>query len=237
MSKKSNRADQSHSHFSGLNPSGHGKHRAAGEATFGFTFSEDNSSVLSFSALSANGSSLNLDTTGLVPTVGTNALGASAVVSVAQSYADGNFSHTKLFTDADGDTKYVQSFELHVAKALSNKLEKHKFTFDASNAVTQDLEQVLTRWGASTTFKADPITANEKYAKITLGSDVYVVKTETITKAAATTYAFEVYHDSNADGVWTEVARGISDGTYVSAGALDLSQIQTQLAASASVIG
>ncbi|MEY2770065.1 MAG: hypothetical protein RIQ38_484, partial [Pseudomonadota bacterium] len=39
--------------------------------------------------------------------------------------------------------------------------------------------------------------------------------------------------------IWTEVARGDSHGALITAatGALDLSQIQTQLAASAAVLG
>ena len=224
---------------------GHGGHQdghhggLGSEPSFAFTFSEDLATVLTFSTTTRSGATLSLDVTGLSTTVGTNDLGASSVIAVTRTQSDGNANRFQVWQDQDGDTAFLQSHQFQVAKVANASLEKHKFTFDAAGAITQDSEQVQTRWGASTTWKVDPISAKEVYQKVTLDSKVYVVKTELSGPAASPNYHFEVYRDDNADNIWTEVARGDSHGALITAatGALDLSQIQAQLAASAAVVG
>lgn len=220
--------------------------------SFQFTFSADKTKVLTFTATDYYGRVTSLDTTGLTPTVGVNDLGQTSVTAVTRNYSDANITRTTIWSDKDGDGRYVQSLDTQVAKVafdaggavLSSdaRLEKHKFTFDAGGAVVSDQEQVRSHFSdiSTNTWRSETLEANEVYSKVTVGTSTYVVKTEARGSVITPIYRFEVLVDGNGDGIWTEVARGAVNSTYVAAatGALDLnlSGLTTQLAASG-VIG
>ena len=221
--------------------------------SFQFTFSADKTKVLTFTATDYYGRVTSLDTTGLTPTVGVNDLGQTGVTAVTRNYSDANITRTTIWSDKDGDGFYAQSLDTQVAKVdfdaggavtwrSDARLEKHKFTFDAGGAVVSDQEQVRSHFSdiSTNTWRSETLEANEVYSKVTVGTSTYVVKTEARGSVMTPIYRFEVLVDGNGDGIWTEVAHGAVNSTYVAAatGALDLSLsgLTTQLAASG-VIG
>lgn len=90
--------------------------------------------------------------------------------------------------------------------------DRAKFTIDATGAVTQ-VQQVKLD-GTSTTLK---LATNVSYQQLEAG---YVL--EVLTRGSRTSY--ELYHDGNGDGIYTEVAHG-------SGSSVDLVGLKTQLSA------
>ncbi|MDI9336032.1 MAG: hypothetical protein QM520_03260 [Gammaproteobacteria bacterium] len=202
----------------------------------GFTFSADLSSVTAMS-LTFKGQSLSLATTGL--TVNHTTGDTPTVTSVVQSIDNGVTSNTTAWVPVTGATNYEVASSVKVAKVSNFKLSQHKFTFDAQDAITADQEQVITRWGKSTTWNTDTIDSNEVYRKQTVDGKTYVGKTESHTNGTTTVYDFHIYRDDNADGIWTEIANGKTNSQYIDSAShiVDIAQLQTLLAASASVVG
>lgn len=225
---------------------GHGGHggsggmggKFAGSQNFSFTFSTDNADVLSLSRVAADGTSsrtLDISASTFVTTVGTNDLGSSAVVAVAETRTDTNAVTTRTYTDQDGDKLYTESFDLRVLTATDTRTPLHTFTFNTDGTIATDT------WTCGTGTRSETIDSNEHYAKVTLGSDTYVTKTTSVTSTTGTasSYFFEVFRDDNADGSWTQVACGHSSGTDIdtTAGTVSLTGIQTLLAASDAITG
>lgn len=223
--------------------SGHGGHHGdigggdtlSSTSYYTFTFSSDNASVNSMARVnttstgSTNSKALDVSSDTFATTVGTNDLGTQSVVSVEQTHADTRSSDLRVYNDQDGDSHYSETFDLHVAVSSDNHLRQHQLTFNSDGSIATDA--VLCR----NTWQNDAISSTEVYTQVTLGSDTYVVKTESTT----TGYNFAILRDDNGDGVWTEVAGGHSTGTYIDAttGTLNLVGIQTYLAAADGITG
>lgn len=204
---------------------------AAGNSGFSFTFSDDESSVLTLSRTNASGTAsktLDITNSTFVTTVGTNDLGSSAVVSVTETQTATSAVITRTYSDQDGDGLYSETLDVKVASATDARALQHQFTFGTDDSISTDA--LVTLRG----LRTDVITSNEVYAKVVLGEDTYVTKTTNLNG----NYVFEMFRDDNADGNWTSVARGHSSGTSIDAnGAIELTGIQTLLTTSEALIG
>lgn len=199
--------------------------------TLTFTFSEDLTTVTGATATFGEHSrDLDVSLATFTTTVGTNDLGEEAVVEVTDTRTTDDCELTRLFDDQDGDGSFTPLLDVRVA-TTDEHLMSHQFTFDSNGAVTA--EQVLARDGE--TWHDDPITANEVFETVDLDGLTYVVETESHGDA----YSFKVSRDDNGDDVWSTIAVGHADASYVdtTTGAFDLTAIQTFLAASSSVMG
>jgi hypothetical protein len=200
--------------------------------TFGFTFSADLQKVTG-ETVTFGTTTKTLDITGSTFTdaIGTNDKGVRDVITVTQSRPDRDADSLLItqFKDQDGDDKYAPVLGLWVATKQQD-LVGHKFTFDAAGKILT--EQTETRNGS---YRDDAISSNEVFQKVVLAGKTYVVETET--HGAGVT--FNIARDDNNDGVWSTVAAGHADASFVNSSthALNLTLLSTYLASSSSVIG
>lgn len=195
-----------------------------------FTFSADKTKVESMTlGNSAGGKEVDIAASSFKTTVGTNDLGATAVIGVEETRSTELGAATRIYKDTDGDGQYNESFGIRVAASDNLPLRQHEFTFNADGTIASDSARQRDQW------REDAIQSNEVYARLALGDDSYVVKTV----ADAKGYHFEVFRDDNADGIWTEIASGHSAGDFIdtTSGTVNLVGIQDYLAAAAQIVG
>lgn len=202
---------------------------------FNFTFSTDLSTVQSMSiAGSTNTTTLDISTSTFKTTVGLNDQSVQAVLSVLQTSSDNVFATTRIYGDTDGDGKYVENFDIQVAKTADTTLlpsHQQSFTFNTDGTIT-----------AGTVVSNDPHhpaqNQNAVLSKTTLDNVTYVTKTQATPDA--TGYHFEVFRDDNADGTWTEIAHGETTGTNnidTTTATINLVGIQNYLADASAIVG
>ncbi len=200
---------------------------------FNFTFSTDLSTVQSMSiADSIKATTLDISTSTFTTTVGLNDQSIQAVLSVSQTSSDNHFATTRIYGDTDGDGKYVENFDIQVAKTTDASLPLHQqtFTFNTDGTIT-----------AGMPVNNDPhhpvMDQNAVLSKVTLNNVTYVTQTEATPNS--TGYHFEVFRDDNADGTWTEIAHGETSGTNIDSttATINLVGIQSYLADASAIIG
>lgn len=220
-----------HQHGGGKGPGPFG----GSQGTVEFTFSDDNATVEAMTVSRGTRTrDVDISDDTFETTVGTNALGAQAVVSVERTQTATSATRTQVFTDADGDGEYAEAFSIGVLSAVTDRVETHVYTFAADGSVATDVE---TRGGRTHTETIDD---SVSYQKLTIDGETYVVKTAQLGNDDV---RFDISRDDNADGVWTTVACGHVDSdaaaTYVDAttGNLLLSGVQDYLDVSAAIVG
>ena len=143
---------------------------------------------------------------------GTFTSGQQGVVEVAAVRLGRGKTETTVYSDGDGDGRFVESFELDVVNVSPYRTENYKFDLAGETVVTA-YEQGKRGW------KVDRVDSNEDYSVVTAGSDTFVVKTESEYRGVD----FEVYVDRDGDGLWTKIADGKTSGAYLNAdGSVDL---------------
>lgn len=209
-----------HDHFPGHGGSGgfggfgeFGGHRGdAGNATYQFTLS--NGSVTAVSVTRGDGAAHD------VPIGPTTTFSTAADGSITETVVQGNAIDTIHFvagttagtyTMASIDTTFIQAgtSTTHLDVEPGDRAQ---FTIDASGAVTA-VQQVKFDGATSAVTVKDGVT----YSQLAAG---YVLETHT----NGTKSSYEVYHDGNGDGIYTEVAHG--SGTTV-----DLVGLKAQMTA------
>ncbi|WP_088287098.1 hypothetical protein [Ideonella sp. A 288] len=205
------------------------------QGTVEFTFSDDNTTVETMTVSRGTRTrDVDIGDDTFETTVGTNALGVQAVVSVERTQAAASATRTQVFTDADGDGEYAAAFSIGVLTAVTDRVQTHVYTFAADGSVTADVE---TRGGRT---HSETLDDSVSYQTITIDGETYVVKTAQLGNDDV---RFDISRDDNGDGVWTTVACGQVDAaaaaTYVDAatGDLKLSGVADYLDASAAVVG
>lgn len=197
-----------------------------------FTFSNDLQTVEGMSRVTDSTTQV-LDLTGSIfeTIVGINDLGVQAVLSVEQTRTATRSSDVRIYSDSDGDGKYVEDFDLHVATTATPRLPQHQFTFADDGSVLTDQRLHHGQWSSETIDSTE-----EVYQHLTLDGETYVVKT---VQDSDGDYHFEILRDDNGDGIWTGIARGESSGVYVDTAAdrLNLVGVQEYLSAADSIVG
>jgi len=140
------------------------------------------------------------DLTGSTFTVetGLNDLQQTDAVEVTRTRTKRGVEETTVYSDQDGDDVYTQVLEVEIygADARPNKIEQYQFTFDANDNVTGYSRLKKGEWVVKN------IDANESFETITVGTDVFVAKTE----VDGTEVEIEFFQDVDGDNIWLEVA-------------------------------
>lgn len=218
-------------------PMKHGGHGPVGkmglldDSYISFDFSSDNTQVEGMThVLGSRSKALNIEDSSFVTTVGTNAQGAQAVLSVEESRTTKHSQVTRIFGDNDGDGQFEANFFIGVLTESTGRMPpQHQFTFAEDGSVTADTVN------GRACLNGEVLDGSVVYAKTKLNEDTYVVKTVQMDEV----YRFEVFRDDDADGDWTEIAQGISLGTSIDAttNQLSLVGIQSYLAAADDIVG
>lgn len=157
---------------------------------------------------------------------------AGSVTEVTQTtLSNKGYIETTVYSDADGDARFTESFEIDVATTAARKLEAVKFSVGSDGNVLTVQEQKIDRNGV-VTWKNERLDANEQYSQVTIGSDAYVLKTEVERNGTE----FTLYRDDNQDGVWTEIAEGEVHGS-ASVNVVDLVGLAAYLSAADALVG
>ena len=139
------------------------------------------------------------DLTGSTFTVetGLNDLQQTDAIEVTRTRSKRGVEETTIYSDQDGDDVYTQVLEVEIygADARPNKIEQYQFTFDANDMVTGYSRLKKGVWVAKN------IDANESFETITVGTDVFVAKTE----VDGTEVEIEFFQDADGDDIWLEV--------------------------------
>lgn len=190
-----------------------------GSHTFGYGFTIANGAVTAMSVTETNGSGTQAHTsTHTVPIGSTTSFSVAADGTVTETTIAGHAIESTTYAPSGTTGLYAVTSESHTfipsgsATTLLD-IEPHdraRFTIDASGAVTQ-VERVL---ADGSTKSITPGSATT-YSQLAAG---YVLEVQT----HGTHTAYEVYHDGNGDGIYTEVAHG-------SGSTVDLVGLQTQI--------
>jgi len=129
---------------------------------------------------------------------GLNDLQQTDAVEVTRTRTKRGVEETTVYSDQDGDDVYTQVLEVEIygADARPNKIEQYQFTFDANDNVTGYSRLKKGEWVVKN------IDANESFETITVGTDVFVAKTE----VDGTEVEIEFFQDVDGDNIWLEVA-------------------------------
>jgi hypothetical protein len=188
-----------------------------GDSTFGYAFTITNGAV---SAMSVTETHHTHSSTHVVPIDATTTFSVAADGTVTETAITGHTIETTTYAPSGTAGLYAVTSETNTfiqpgsATTLLD-IEPHdraRFAIDTSGAVTQ-VGKVLAD-GSIKTLVPD---ADTVYSQLATG---YVL--EVRTRGMHTSY--EVYHDGNGDGIYTEVAHG-------SGSTVDLVGLQTQLGA------
>lgn len=150
---------------------------------------------------------------------------AGAVVEVTRTeLSRSGFLETTVYSDADKNGQFTESFELEVATAsvAPRHLEQYQFDLGVNGTVSAQYELKRGQW------KLDRLDRDESLQQVSLDGKNYVLKTE----QEGAGVEFTLYRDDNNDGIWTEIASGESKGLTV-----DLVGVQSYLAAADAIIG
>lgn len=131
---------------------------------------------------------------------------AGQATEVTQTKVGRGSIETKIYSDADLDGLFAETFEIEV-KTNSVRIEQHKFTITADGAVTADYELGQRGW------KLDRKDWNESYQAFDTDNDgtfEYVVKVEQERGGQE----FEIFRDDNGDGIYAQIAEGETVGTF-----------------------
>lgn len=168
--------------------------------TFGYSFTVTNGSVTAEQVVHGNSTTMSTHTV-QIPSTASFSVSDSAVtetvvygnvVETIQFVASGSSS---LYAVASDSKTFIQQGAATTALSV-DPFDRAKFTIDASGNVTA--VQAVQQDG---TLKDVTVSSNIAYTQLASG---YVL--ETHTRGSNTTY--EVYHDGNGDGIYTEVAHG-----------------------------
>ena len=162
------------------------------------------------------------------------------IAKVETGYRDIEYT---IFTDTDADGVFVEALELEVNTATSSRsYEDHQF-FDANNVALTGFTTFegdlissyaeVSRWG----WRTENLDANESLISVELDGSIYIAKQEVERDGSI---EFDLFRDDDGDGLWTEVAEGEAQFSFLaSASEVDFAQVQDLdiLAASNSIIG
>ncbi len=134
---------------------------------------------------------------------GTYTSGATGIVEVTVTKAGRGKTETDVYSDPDGDGRFVEIFELDVA---NTPLVREGYKFDIANdTVVTAYEQSKRGW------KIEKMDSDESYSIVTVGTDTFIVKT----KAEKGGAEFDVCVDRDGDGLWAKIAEGETQGAFL----------------------
>lgn len=170
-----------------------------------FTFDVANNVTAMYSV---KGTRMKLDTsygTNFDTEVGTyTTSGSTGVVEVTATKIGRGKTETSVYSDQDGDGRFVETSELDVVNTALFRGENYKFDI-AGELVTTAYELGKRGW------KIDRPDYDESYSVVTTASDIFVLKTEDDYSGAD----FDVYVDRDGDGLWSKIAEGGVSGDTV----------------------
>ena len=138
--------------------------------------------------------------------------GGSGVVEVTATKIGRGKTETSVYSDQDGDGRFIETFELDVVNSALSRGENYKFDIE-SGLVTTAYELGKRGW------KIDRIEDEESYSVVTTDADTFVLKTEDDHDGVE----FEVYVDRDGDGLWSKIADGNTTSTFLDGtGSVDL---------------
>lgn len=144
--------------------------------------------------------------------VGTYDNGLTGVVEVTATKLGRGKTEISVYSDQDGDGRYLETFELDVMNSLGSRTENYKFDLSGDTVVTA-------YEGGRRGWKVDRVDYDEDYSVVTVGDETFVVKTEAEWRGTE----FDIFVDRDNDGLWTKIADGESRGAYLTAdGQVDL---------------
>lgn len=193
-----------------------------GNSTFGYGFTIANGAVSAMSVTETHGTHSSTHT---VDTGPTTTFSVAANGTVTETSISGHTIESTTYAPSGTAGLYAVTSETDTfiqAGSATTLLDieprdRAKFTIDASGAVTQ-VDRVL----ADGSTKAVTPGGATTYSQLAAG---YVLEVQTHGSHSA----YEVYHDGNGDGVYTEVAHG-------SGSTVDLVGLQTQISAAVNAV-
>jgi hypothetical protein len=192
-----------------------------GDSTFGYGFTIAGGVVTAMSLTETHGSHTSTHTLHTGPTTSFT-VGADGTVT--ETYIAGHTIESTTYAPSGTAGLYAVTIEtatfIQPGSATTlldiDPRDRAKFTIDASGAVSA-VQQVLADGSTRSVTPGTSTTATTTYSQLAAG---YVVEVHT----HASHSSYEVYHDGNGDGVYTEVAHG--SGTTV-----DLVGLKSQISA------
>lgn len=143
--------------------------------------------------------------------------GGQGVVEVTATKVGYDKVETKVYSDQDGDGRFIENFEFEVLTATPYKKENYKFEVIGDSVVK--VEELGKRG-----WKVDRIDFDEDYSVAEINGDKFVLKTESDYHGVE----FDIYVDRDSDGLWTKIAEGQSSDAYLNLdGSIDLIGIVT----------
>lgn len=133
---------------------------------------------------------------------------------------------TRVFTDANGDGLFQESFDITVVTGANPKMLE-TFQFSLANGATAtdanvgqgDLITGMMELGRRG-WKVDRVDANETLQVVDVEGDAFILKTEMKRNGEID---FNIFQDRDSDGLWTEIADGETHGAFVTPdGQIDL---------------
>lgn len=193
-----------------------------GNHTFGYSFTIANGAVTAMSVTETHGTHTS---THAVPIDSTTTFSVAADGTVTETAISGRTIETTTYAPSGSAGLYAVTSETdtHIQPGSATTLldiephDRARFTIDASGAVT-GIDRVLAD-GSTRTVTPNSGTT---YSQLAAG---YVLEVRT----HGSHTAYEVYHDGNGDGIYTEVAHG-------SGSAVDLVGLQTQISAAINTV-
>jgi len=187
-------------------------------STFGYSFTITNGAVTAMQVTETHGTHTSTHTLRISPTT-TFSVGADG--SVTATTVEGHTVASTVYKPSGTAGLYAVNSETDTfiqAGSATTRLDvdahdRAQFTIDASGAVTA-VQRVLADGSTKTVTPGSSTT----YSQLAAG---YVVEVQT----HGTHNSYEVYHDGNGDGIYTEVAHG-------SGSTVDLVGLQAQISSS-----
>ncbi len=177
-----------------------------------FTFDADGNVTAMYAVKGAYMKFESIANTTFVTEAGTFTSGGTGIVEVEATKAGKSKTEFSVYSDQDGDGRFIESFELDVVNTALFRAENYKFDL-AGEEVTQAYELGKRGW------KIDYADADESYSVLSVDGDTFIVKTEAEYVGAE----FDIYVDRDGDGLWSKIAEGETTGDFLHAdGSVDL---------------
>ena len=193
-----------------------------GDATFGYQFSISNGAVTAVQLSDTHGSHTSSRTLDIGPTT-TFSVGTDGSVTATSVYGDTVESTVFVASGTAGLYAVQSDTETFIQQGTANTrldvqpYDRAEFTIDGSGAVT-----AVQRVQHDGSTQAVTVGSDTSYSQLAAG---YVLEVRTHDGHTG----YEVYHDGNGDGIYTEVAHG-------SGNTVDLVGLQAQVTAAVNAV-
>ncbi len=177
-----------------------------------FTFDESNNVKAMYEIKGSRLKAESTRTTTFETETGTFDSGLIGVVEVTATKIGRGEIEFRVYSDQDGDSRFVETFEIEVVN--SSRYSKENYQFDlVDDTVVSAYELGRRGW------EAERMDGDESYSVVLIGAETYVLKTDSEWSSTK----FDVFVDRDSDGNWTKIAEGETTDAYLTAeGLVDL---------------